>query len=891
MAEGRSFPLDFKFLKVGGLRSSFPSDLPQGHVGPESGYRVKAAPTVCTELYDRGLCGVKPSGRARSAARSIRSSPGTAKASKDNAGPKFSQVVGGTRTSQPKEGTRRRPGPREPGGAARAPGAPALTQVVEALQHGVQQGLGTRRRHGARAALAGRGRFRFRRRGGGASRARRLPCWPRWRPPGSRAAAAEGAAALGEAGPPRAEGPPPAAAPPPLDAPRSPRSRFSAGPGAGLLHAKELKTRDELEDSLEERRHVSDLKFAMKCYTPPVYKGLVPCKPGDIKGSVLSSEEVQYVIKELSKESSQPADALLEEASDILDEMSHKLRVGAIRFFAFALSKIFKQIFSKVCVNEEGIQKLQRAIQEHPVVLLPSHRSYIDFLMLSFLLYSYDLPVPVIAAGMDFLGMKVVGELLRMSGAFFMRRSFGGNKLYWAVFSAYVKTMLRNGYAPVEFFLEGTRSRSAKTLTPKLGLLNIVMEPFFKREVFDTYLVPISISYDKILEETLYAYELLGVPKPKESTTGLLKARRILSENFGSVHVYFGDPVSLRSLAAGRMSRSPYNLAPRYILQKPSEDMHAFVAQVACRMQLSQLENLAMSPWVLAVAVLLQHRPSMRFDALVNKTVWLKGLTQAFGGYLLWPDNQPAEEVVQSSILLHANLASLAHDQVVLKVDSGDTDVVDGLILQHITLLMCSAYRNQLLNTFVRPSFVAVALQMTPGFRKEDVYSCFCFLCSVFSDEFIFLPENTLRDFEEGCYLLCKSETVQVTAKDILVTEKGNAALEFLVGLFMPFVESYQIICKYLLHEEEEHFTEKQYLAAVRKFTGQLLDQGASECYDVLSSDLQKNALAACVRLGAVERKKVNNECVYSVNEPATARLEELLGCKMPIGKPVMAKL
>jgi glycerone phosphate O-acyltransferase len=51
------------------------------------------------------------------------------------------------------------------------------------------------------------------------------------------------------------------------------------------------------------------------------------------------------------------------------------------------------------------------------------------------------------------------------------------------------------------------------------GLLNIVMEPFFKREVFDTYLVPISISYDKILEESLYAYELLGVPKPRESTS------------------------------------------------------------------------------------------------------------------------------------------------------------------------------------------------------------------------------------------------------------------------------------------------------------------------------------------------------------------------------------
>ncbi|XP_024842488.1 dihydroxyacetone phosphate acyltransferase isoform X2 [Bos indicus x Bos taurus] len=593
----------------------------------------------------------------------------------------------------------------------------------------------------------------------------------------------------------------------------------------------------------------------------------------------------------LSKESLQPVEVLREEACEILDEMSHKLRLGAIRFFAFALSKIFKQIFSKVRVNEEGIQKLQRAIQEHPVVLLPSHRSYIDFLMLSFLLYNYDLPVPVIAAGMDFLGMKMVGELLRMSGAFFMRRTFGGNKLYWAVFSEYVKTMLRNGYAPVEFFLEGTRSRSAKTLTPKFGLLNIVMEPFFKREVFDTYLVPISISYDRILEETLYAYELLGVPKPKESTTGLLKARRILSEKFGNIHVYFGDPVSLRSLAAGRMGRSPYNLVPRYIPQKQSEEMHTFVTEVAYKMQLLQIQNLVLSPWPLIVAVLLQNRPSMDFDALLEKTLWLKGLTQAFGGFLTWPDNEPAEAVIQSSILLHSNIVSLVKDRVILKMECGDSELVDGLIFQHITLLMCLAYRNQLLNVFVRPSLVAMALQMTPGFRKEDVYSCFRFLCSVFSDEFIFLPGNALKDFEEGCYLLCKSEAIQVMTRDILVTEKGNSVLEFLIGLFKPFVESYQIICKYLLNEEEDYFTEKQYFIRVRKFTSQLLDQGASQCYDVLSSDVQKNALAAFVRLGVVEKKKVNNDYIFNVNEPATTKLEEMLGCKTPVGKPATAKL
>lgn len=653
---------------------------------------------------------------------------------------------------------------------------------------------------------------------------------------------------------------------------------------------KDLKKWDEFEDLLEERRQVSDFKFAMKCYTPPLYRGITPCKPSDIKSIVLNSEEINYVIKQLSRESLTGVDVLREEANEILEEMSHKLRIGAIRFFAFVLSKVFKQIFSKVCVNEEGIQKLQRAIQEHPVILLPSHRSYIDFLMLSFVLYNYDLPVPVIAAGMDFLGMRVVSELLRMSGAFFMRRTFGGNKLYWAVFSEYVKTMLRSGYAPVEFFLEGTRSRAAKTLTPKFGLLNIVMEPFFKREVFDTYFVPISISYDKILEESLYAYELLGIPKPKESTTGLLKARRILSENFGSIHVYFGDPVSLRSLAAGRLSRNTYNLVPRCIPQKQPEDVQAFVTEVAYKMQLLQIENLALSPWLLVVAILLQNQLCMDFDALVEKTLWLKGLTQVFGGFLLWPDNKLPEEVVQSSILLHSNLATLVKDQVVLKVDSESSQMVNGLVPQHIAFLMCSAYRNQLLNVFARPSLVAVALHMTPGLRKEDVFSCFSFLRNVFSDEFIFLPGNTLRDFEEGCYLLCKTEVMQMTGKDIILTDKGNVVLQFLTGLFKPFVESYQILSKCLLHEED-YFSEKEYLVTARKFTRQLLDQDASQCYDALSSELQKNALAAFVRLGVVEKKKLDSRYLYYVNGPATSKLEEMLGCKKPIGKPATAKL
>ncbi|XP_074945641.1 dihydroxyacetone phosphate acyltransferase isoform X2 [Phalacrocorax aristotelis] len=660
------------------------------------------------------------------------------------------------------------------------------------------------------------------------------------------------------------------------------------------MYSKELtsKKRDEFEDILEERRLSSDLRYAMKCYTPVIYKGLSPCKPNAIKSAVLQSEQVQYVIKQLAKEMGESPDIIQEEATEILDEMGHSMQLGAVRFFAFTLSKIFKRLFQRVCVNEEGMQRLQHAIQEHPVVLLPSHRSYVDFLMLSYLLYTYDLALPVIAAGIDFLGMKIVGELLRRAGAFFMRRSFGGNRLYWAVFAEYVKTMLRTGYAPVEFFLEGTRSRTAKTLTPKFGLLSIVMEPFFKREVFDTYLVPISISYERILEESLYAYELLGVPKPKESTSGLLKARRILSDNFGTIHIYVGQPVSLRTLASGRINRCPYNLVPRHLPQKPSEDIQEFVSDVAYKMELLQIENMVLSPWVLVAAVLLQNLPAVDFELLIEKTLWLKGLTQTFGGFIEWPDNLCAKKAVMAGLTLHSNVARLVDGHVVLNDKAVEDGAIGEIVFKRaLATLMCATYRNQLLNVFVRPSLVAVALQMTRSFRKEEVYSCFSFLRDVFSHEFIFFPGISLKDFEEGCFLLTKCDAIQTSQQEIYPTDKGSVTVSFLSAMFRPFVEGYQLIFRYLSKEAKEAFTEKQFIPGVRNFVFQLLEKGNTQCYEALSSDMQKNALAALVQLGAVKKKKMSNGLTYNVNQEAVNKILDMFDARIPVQKPVAARL
>ncbi|XP_057678685.1 dihydroxyacetone phosphate acyltransferase [Corythoichthys intestinalis] len=652
-----------------------------------------------------------------------------------------------------------------------------------------------------------------------------------------------------------------------------------------------LKKRDDFEDILEERRHSSDLRYAVKCYTPVLYKALTPCSPDTLKSAALHSDPLRFVIHQVSMETGKELDDVQAEAAAILDEMAHRMQLSTIRFFAFTLSKVFKTLFRSICVNEEGIQRLQQAIQEHPVVLLPSHRSYMDFLLMSYILYTYDLALPVIAAGMDFMGMKFVGEMLRMSGAFFIRRSFGGDKLYWAVFSEYVKIIVKNGYAPVEFFLEGTRSRTAKSLTPKLGLLNIVMEPFLKGEVFDVRLVPVSISYERILEEALYARELLGVPKPKESTSGLFKARKILREDYGSIHVYFGQPVSVRSLAEGHVDRRQFNLTPRHIPAKPNEEIVQFVKGAAYRLVRAQEENSVLKPWVLLATLILQNQDTaMTLDELTERTVWLRDLSRQYGAFLHWPDHLRPSEVVTSSLALHGGLVTVSEGRVHLEQGAAGvaSSPEEELLSRAVSVLSCASYRNQALHVFLRPALLALAVRTVSSGRKQEIFDHFNFLRDVFSNEFILTPGASVQDFEEACYLLEKTGALQITQLDLSATEIGHRTLDFLTGVLEPFLQGYQIICHFFGEKTTESLTQKLFVPTVRQFVVKHILAGRLTHLEVLSSDLHKNALAALIRLGAVRRIQGD---ILSVDKVTLRPLQDILGGKSTPRNVVTARL
>jgi len=224
-------------------------------------------------------------------------------------------------------------------------------------------------------------------------------------------------------------------------------------------------------------------------------------------------------------------------AKEIASAYSYK----AVRFMESTLTHLWNKIYDGVVVNNS--EMVRDLASTHEIIYVPSHRSHIDYLLLSYTLYHEGLVVPHIAAGIN-LNFWPVGALLRRGGAFFLRRSFGGNKLYTSVFNEYIFQLMDRGI-PLEFFPEGGRSRTGRLLPPKTGLLAMVVQSLLRGTRKPVAIVPVYIGYERMFEGKSYLNELRGAEKKKESFGQLLGIRKTLKQNFGKVYLNFAEPIFL----------------------------------------------------------------------------------------------------------------------------------------------------------------------------------------------------------------------------------------------------------------------------------------------------------------------------------------------------------
>ena len=266
----------------------------------------------------------------------------------------------------------------------------------------------------------------------------------------------------------------------------------------------------------------------------------------ELKESILVGERLRQFMEQYSESRDIPVLEVRKRADAYLEEIAANYRPGVLEIYSAIVGWIIRTMFDGTIINHDMLAKIKNMSLKGPLILLPCHKSHIDYLILSYLMYHNNMPCPLIAAGQN-LSFWPLGPLFRSGGAFFIRRRFKGAVLYSRVFAEYIHKLLQEGYN-IEQFIEGGRSRTGKLLMPKLGLLSILLNAYKNGACEDMIIVPIYIGYDRVLEETSYLDELEGGQKEPENLRQVIQARKFLKKRYGKIYIQFHDPISLKEL-------------------------------------------------------------------------------------------------------------------------------------------------------------------------------------------------------------------------------------------------------------------------------------------------------------------------------------------------------
>lgn len=266
--------------------------------------------------------------------------------------------------------------------------------------------------------------------------------------------------------------------------------------------------------------------------------------------SILADSEVGEAIEHVARTEDISLESARARARGFADEIAADYSNIAIGFMLRVLGWLWNRIYEGVDVRH--LQRLRETTHDASLIYLPSHRSHMDYLLVSYILYAEGIALPQIAAGIN-LNFWPIGGLLRRCGAFYLRRSFRGDKLYTVVFRAYIDVLIGRGQ-PMKFYPEGGRSRTGRLLPPKTGMLSMVANSFLRHTERPVALVPVYIGYDRVMEVNSYLDELGGDRAKKgESVTGLVRSsRKVLGRKYGRAYIAFGEPLRLDAFADAR---------------------------------------------------------------------------------------------------------------------------------------------------------------------------------------------------------------------------------------------------------------------------------------------------------------------------------------------------
>ncbi|KAI8909511.1 acyltransferase-domain-containing protein [Gorgonomyces haynaldii] len=562
-----------------------------------------------------------------------------------------------------------------------------------------------------------------------------------------------------------------------------------------------------------------------------------------------TKKPVEYHIKELKQQADKIINGMIADVSS----------TRVTRLFGFMVKNMLQRMYHLgVHVREDEIHRLRDLALEAQergisLVFLPCHKSHIDYLVVSYVLYVSGIALPHIAAG-DNLNLPLIGMLLRGNGAFFIRRQWGDDKLYAAIMQEYIKHLLKKGYN-LEAFIEGTRSRTGKLLPPKFGILKIILDAVLSGSCSDAYVVPVSIGYDKVIETPTYQDELMGTPKVKESLGQLLTGGfNLLQLKWGRIDVRFGKHLSLKDFIDE--SRS---------LKKPKSD--TAILQALGYQTMSSINNISViMPTALVGTILLTLRGrGVGRNELIRKVIKLRKEIRQRGGSVAEFDTESYGEVVERAIKVLGELIGRRFD-----------------ILEPVYYPMkrfaLSYYRNQVIHLFVHEAIMSVGMytKIKAGGSPQqqrihvvpNLMDDVSFISQLLKFEFVYQGQGLEGNVEQTIQTLVKSNVITLGEDEqgrwITLSDDerriGRETFDFYCFLLWPFIETYWLaaVSLYTLvppkNVNEMYWVPEQlYMKRCQIFGKTLYYEGDLSYFEAVNKETLGNAITRLQQMGLIK--------------------------------------
>jgi glycerol-3-phosphate O-acyltransferase len=607
----------------------------------------------------------------------------------------------------------------------------------------------------------------------------------------------------------------------------------AAGPGP---HEDEVRLARRLRAQLQ--RQLDDEERVVAGPAPSPYAATVR--------EVLAHPQVLGAIDQENARSGRTDLALEAQAQRLLRGIAARYDVRIIQAMDALLRLLFWRIYDGVWVDQPGLAKVVETARRGPLIFCPAHRSHVDYLVLSYVLWQQGLSPPHIAAGQN-LSFFPLGSLFRRCGAFFMRRTFAGDPLYSAVFAAYLFDLLKRGTS-IEFFLEGTRSRSGKVRMPRLGLLRMLVDAWRAGARSDITFIPVSIDYDRIIEASAYTKELQGDSKKSENIGDLLRSGKVLRSRYGQVQVQFGAPISLASMAAEaglstEMPPATQATAWRQTVERLGFRILHQVAQVGSVTATALVSTALLGHRGRAMA---QHKLLARCDAIVH----FLSLSDARLAPALQRPNTRVSAVLEA-------VQKLVDDRLAVVERAGADDQEPLYFIPAAHRITLDYSKNALINHFVPCAFLARSLCLQPEPRRRSVALEDCrFLSQLFRYEFLFRADaNFASNFELASAQLRGLDAITEGATEDGLERRSPEVLEQFSALLDSFCESYWQTARTVFDLRSLALSEVDLQKRALERLRRAYLEGEIARPEAVSQPLVGTALSSLVQMGVLDRR------------------------------------